>query len=400
MITVLLLILTYFAFISLGLPDSLLGVSWPMIRQEWNMALDAAGLVALFLTGSTIISAFLSGHIIKKIGTGRVTFISCLMTGLSLLGFSFAPSYVWLLLLAIPLGFGAGSVDTALNNYVALHFKAHHMNWLHSFWGVGATLGPVIMSGVLASGSSWRYGYRYISYIQLMLALLLMVSLPLWKKHASIVTNNDESSLDSSGPTPSTAKQSPFSIPGVKYAFLIFLFYCSVEASVGLWGSTYLINSKGIAIETAAFWVAMYYGGITIGRFLSGFISFKFTNNQMITGGMIIVVIGTLLLLSPIPTHLLLIPLMLIGFGLSPIFPAMIHETPVRFGKEFSQIIIGYQMGFAYVGIATLPPLLGIAARKFSTDLIPYFWVIATILMVINYILLMKLLKKNKTISV
>jgi len=397
MITVLLLILTYFAFISLGLPDSLLGVSWPMMQQEWSLGLDAAGLIALFLTSSTIISAFLSGHIIKRLGTGRVTFISCLVTGLSLLGFSIAPSYVWLLVLAIPLGFGAGSVDTALNNYVALHFKAHHMNWLHSFWGVGATLGPVIMSSVLASGLSWRFGYQYISYIQLILALLLFISLPLWKKHADHVSHNTKEEEDEIIKEHNNSNRKPIQIPGVKLAMIMFFLYCSIEASVGLWGSSYLINSKGISIETAAFWVAMYYGGITIGRFLSGFISFKFNNHQMISGGLIIVVIGTSLLLLPIPSSFLIAPLMLIGFGLSPIFPAMIHETPVRFGKDVSQIIIGYQMGFAYVGIATMPPLLGLAAQNFSTDLIPYYWVFASVMMIISYFGLMKSLK-NKTI--
>lgn len=395
MITVLLLILTYFAFISLGLPDSLLGVSWPMIQTEFNLGLDGASLIALILTSSTIISAFLSGHIIKKLGTGRVTFISCLMTGLSLLGYSLAPSYIWFLILALPLGFGAGSVDTALNNYVALHFKAHHMNWLHSFWGVGATLGPIIMSSVLASGISWRFGYKYISYIQLFLAFLLFISLPLWKKHADHVTNAPTEEEDNQSLKSNNANLRPIQIPGVKLAMLVFFFYCSIEASVGLWGSSYLINTKGIAVDTAAFWVAMYYGGITIGRFLSGFISFKFNNNQMITGGLSIVFVGTVLLLLPIPNSLLILPLMLIGFGLSPIFPAMIHETPKRFGSEHSQVIIGYQMGFAYVGIATLPPLLGLLAKQFSTALIPFYWVIASIIMVICYMSLMKIVTKE-----
>jgi fucose permease len=370
----------YLSFISLGLPDSLLGVSWPAIRAEWILPLDAAGIVALISTVSTILSSFMSGHIIKRLGTGKVVLISCLMTGSALLGISLAPSFLWLVIFSIPLGLGAGSVDTALNNYVALYYKSHHMNWLHSFWGVGATLGPVIMSQALIL-SSWRSGYRYISILQLILAAILFLSLPLWKKHRELVKN-----------TPITDEHPSFlknqgmqvhKIKGLPYALATFLLYCSVEFSVGLWGSSYLIQSRQIAIEEAAAWIAMYYGGITIGRFIAGFISLKLNNSQMIRSGSLIVLAGTLLILFSTANTILMFSFVLVGLGLSPIFPAMIHETPKRFGSQHSEVIIGYQMAFAYIGIALLPPLLGVAIKNISIQVFPYFLVVFIALMFI-----------------
>ena len=383
MITTVLLIIIYLAFISLGLPDSLLGVTWPIMQNQWGLPLDAVGLVALFITGSTIISSFLSGHIIKKFGTGKVTFISCAMTGGALLGFSFAPSYLWLLLFAIPLGFGGGAVDTGLNNYVALHFKAHHMNWLHCFWGVGATLGPLIMAQILINTSSWRLGYGTIAFIQLILAFILLITLPLWKKHESLsdsITsdinfneNTVENSFGNSEINDKLSRKSILKIKGVKYALFTFLFYCAVELSMGLWGSSFLIQIKNISVEKAAFWVAMYYGGITLGRFISGFISFKLNNTQMIRYGVKITLVGAILLLFPLPNFISAFSFVLIGLGLSPIFPAMIHETPIRFGKKHSQVIIGYEMGFAATGNALFPPLLGVIVKHSSMRIFPFY---------------------------
>jgi len=400
MIVILLLALIYFAFISLGLPDSLLGVSWPVMQQEWSMELDAAGLIALLITGSTITSALLSGHIIHRFGTGKVTFISCLMTGLALLGFSFSPNYYWLLVLSVPLGLGAGSVDTALNNYVALHFKAHHMNWLHSFWGVGATLGPIIMATTLSNGLNWRIGYRTIAFIQLSLAFLLFISLPLWSRHIKLTEEKNKKDLvtqPSLTESKNNIKTNPFRIKGVIYAILIFLFYCTIETSIGLWGSSYLTKSKGVSVETAALWIALYYGGITIGRFVSGFISFKLNNDQMIKLGMTIAVVGSVLLALPLPNILLIFPLMLIGLGLAPIFPAMIHETPVRFGRKNSQHIIGYQMAFGYIGIAVLPPVMGVIINLTTTNLLPFFWIASAVLMVLSYVKLKTVLASQVT---
>lgn len=377
MVTILLLIIMYLAFISLGLPDSLLGVAWPALRIELGLPLDAAGIIALIGTGSTILSSFMSGHIIKRLGTGKVVFISCAMTSGALLGFSWSPSFFWLVILAIPLGLGAGSIDTALNNYVALHYKSHHMNWLHSFWGVGATIGPLIMGQQLIR-SSWRIGYRMIGGIQMGLAIILLLSLPLWAWHAKHV----KETATEEGHTKHPKAKKAYLIKGVPFALLTFLFYCAVEFSVGLWGSTYLVATKGLDVGIAATWVAMYYGGITVGRLVSGFISMKFNNDQMIRGGGIIVLLGTLLVLIPLPNFMVMVAFVLIGLGLSPIFPAMIHETPKRFGKDVSEIVIGYQMGFAYIGIAVLPPLLGLIIDSFSAEVFPYFLVICIALMI------------------
>lgn len=377
MVTTILLILIYLAFISLGLPDSLLGVTWPAMQAQWSLPLDAAGLVSMIITVNTIISSLLSGTINKKLGTGKVTFLSCLMTGLALLGFSISPSYVWLLLFAIPLGFGGGSVDAALNNYVSLHFKAHHMNWLHSFWGLGATMGPIIISQVLLKSNSWQAGYKTISIIQLCLAIVLFFSLPLWKKHGGIQKVNIDNISEG---IEKISRKQIFCLPGIKLALLTFMFYCTAEISVGLWGSSFLVKVKKLPIDTAAKWIAIYYGGITIGRFLCGFISLKLTNTQLIRLGVNIALLGTIILALPIPSTALLIPLLLIGLGLSPIFPAMIHETPRRFGSTLSQNIIGYQMASGYMGNSFLAPLIGVILKNTTMTIFPFFIIVSVMI--------------------
>lgn len=370
MVTIILLVLIYLAFISLGLPDSILGVAWPAIRVDFGMPLDAAGLIVFITICGTVISSFSSGFLIKKFGTGKLTTISCFMTGLALLGFSFAPSYVWMLLLGLPLGFGAGAVDTGLNNYVALHYKSHHMNWLHSFWGVGSTLGPIIIGSTLSANLSWRNGYRTIAFIQLVLAFILLVSLPVWKKHKALVTLEDPT-LDESESKPKLFDKEIIKTKGLFFALGTFLFYCAVEISVGLWGSSYLVQAKNIAVDTAAYWVALYYASIMVGRIIAGFITFKVSNKIMIRSGAIIALFAVILMLLPLPEKLSAVPLVLVGLGLSPIFPAMIHETPKRFGKDKSQTIIGYQMGFAYIGSALFPPLIGFVVTRTSMMMLP-----------------------------
>lgn len=362
-----LLIIIYLAFISLGLPDSVLGSAWPVIHTEWGLPLDAAGYVSLIGVSGSIVSSFLSGRIIKRFGTAKVTLLSCLMTGLALLGYSFAPSYIWLLILAVPLGFGGGSVDAALNNYVATHYKAHHMNWLHSFWGVGATMGPIIMSGYLLT--SWQMGYRTISFLQLSLALVLLLTLGLWPKEKIQVSDEH---LD----------KNVIRIKGVKYALMVFMFYCMAEFSTGLWGASYLVQVKDLSAETAARLVAMYYGGITIGRMVSGFLTFRFTNKALVRYGVYLSILAMILLMLPLPSGFMMIALLLFGFGLAPIFPAMIHETPNHFGKEVSQTVIGYQMAFAGIGSAFLPPIIGLVVRSFSLNLLPLI-IIGGMLMVL-----------------
>lgn len=380
MITLFLLILIYLGLFSLGLPDSLLGVTWPVIRLDMGYPLEGAALIAFFLTGSTFISSILSGHIIKKMGTGKVTAISCLMTALALLGFSIAPSYIWFVLLAIPLGFGGGSVDTALNNYVALHFKAHHMNWLHSFWGLGATTGPLIIAYYIGSDNGWRLGYKTVGLIQLSLAILFFLCLPLWKKHKAL---KEADNTEDTFALKNADVKKALSIKGITYALLTFTFYTTIEGSIGLWGSSFLIDTKGIIAETAATWVALYYGGIAAGRFISGFVSFKLSNVRMIQIGVNILFIGVVLMFLPLPGTIAAMPLILIGFGLSPIFPAMIHLTPRRFGSFHSSTIIGYQIATATIGLAVLVPLIGIVMTATSMSVFPFLILISIVIIYI-----------------
>jgi len=369
MITILLLSIIYLAFISLGLPDSLLGVTWPTMQSEWLMSVDAIGIVSMTLIGATIVSSFMSSRVITKLGTGKTTFISCALTGTALLGISYAPSFAWLILLVIPLGLGGGSVDAALNNYVALHFKAHHMNWLHSFWGVGATVGPLIMAQTIVLSGSWRLGYKTVGLIQLGLMVVLFMALPLWKKHKPVTHEHTTESEKRNNINSDSLRLRD--IKGLPYALVTILLYCSVEHAIGLWGSTFLVQIKHLSVETAASWVGFYYGGITIGRFMSGFLSFRLNNTQLIRGGMMTALMGTLLIISSLSQLLLMSGFIVVGIGLAPIFPSMLHETPIRFGRYNSQRIIGVQMGFAYIGSAFLSPLWGPVLKYTSVGFFP-----------------------------
>ena len=390
MVTLLLLSIIYLAFISLGLPDAIFGVAWPVIREDYNLALDNAGFISVTITIGTILSSLLSGYLIDKLGTGKITLISVGLTTLALFGFGIAPSFYWLIILAFPLGFGAGSIDTALNNYVAVHFKAHHMNWLHSFWGIGATLGPVIMSATLALNVSWQNGYKTLSYIQLGFFILIFLSLPLWKKHEKM---NEvivkETILEK------LSFKTIIKIKGVKYSLLTFIVYCTVEFSIGLWGASYLVGARTISITLAASLIALYFLGITIGRVLAGFVSFKLSNRQLIFYGIIVFLIASTFLLFNIPSYLLFIIFFMQGMGLAPIFPGMIHETPVRFGKDKSQYIIGYLMASAYIGASVFPALFGILAKNTSLEIYPYFLLFFSILLMYITLSLNKQTKKT-----
>ncbi len=370
MITTLLLVIIYLAFISLGLPDTIIGVTIPALQDEFGISLASGGFLSMIVIGGTVVSSFLSDGIIRRFGTGKIVFLSCALTGSALLGFSLSPSFYWLLLLAFPLGFGGGTVDVALNNYVAHNFKAHHMNWLHCFWGLGATVGPVIMSWNLQT-STWRSGFSTISTIQLSLAILLLLSLSIWKKH----------SADDTSDTPIASTKEIFKARGIPFALATMLFYCAVEIGTGLWGSSYLISQRGVSVDIAARYIALYYGGITIGRLLSGFVSFKLNNTQMIRHGIVLALCGISSLLLPLPNIFVGVGIVVIGLGLAPIFPAMIHETPVRFGKEISQKVIGFQMGFAYIGSACIPPLLGVLYQEVELSMYPISLLIITLLL-------------------
>ncbi len=390
------LLVIYAAFISLGLPDALLGVAWPVMQVEYDVPVSLAGLVSMTISVNTIISSVLSGRVLKRFGTGRVTFVSVLMTAAALLAYSAAPSFIWLVVLAIPLGLGAGSVDAGLNDYVAKNYEAHHMSWLHSFWGVGALTGPVIISQIVARGDSWRNGYLIVSIIQFSLVILLFVTLPIWDKVAQARRKNN--GITSAPPpqhhaTPSTPRTAtsrvkgifaPLNIAGVKPVLIVFLFYCGVEATVGLWGSTYLIRVKGVDVATAAAWVSVYYASITIGRFISGFITMRVSSKALIRSGEIAILIGVISLLLPLPGVISMAGFVLIGLGCAPIFPSMLHETPARFGDAEAQNIMGFQMAVAYIGTSLLPPIFGAIASVTTFTLFPFFLLAYIVLMLFN----------------
>jgi fucose permease len=371
MFTWLLLIIIYLSFIGLGLPDSLLGSAWPSMYHSLYVPLHYAGYVSMIIAGGTVVSSIVSERIIKRFGTGAVTAVSTLMTAAALIGFSISPVFWALCLCAIPLGLGAGSVDAALNNYVALHYKARHMSWLHCFWGIGTSLGPIIMSAFLIHKSPWNLGYRAIGLLQCCLAAVLFASLPLWKNDNKQGTPTRHGSIK---------LRQLFYMAGVKQILIVFFCCNTIEAVTGLWGSSYLVIAKGIAPEIAARWIALYYIGITSGRFISGFITIRLNNRQMIRLGQIIIGGGIIVLVLPFGNSTLLPGLFMIGLGCAPIFPSLLHETPNNFGKEYSQAIMGIQMASAYIGATLMPPVFGWLASYMGFAIFPVF--VGVILMV------------------
>lgn len=381
----LLLIIIYIAFISLGLPDSILGSAWPVMHQTLGVPTAFAGLITMIVSGGTIISSLFSEKLIRRFSTAKVTTVSVFLTAFALLGFYMVPHFIWLCFFAIPMGLGAGCVDSALNNFVALHYKANHMNWLHCFWGIGATAGPIIMSLFLTGSGRWSQGYLTISVIQFCMAAVLLLSLPLWK-------NFERESDTSKENITNTTLKSVFMMKGAKAALLSFFCYCAVESTTGLWGGSFLVSYVGLSANTAAKWVSSYYFGITAGRFLSGFAAMKAGNKTLIRLGQIIAALGGVLLLLPFPVYFKLAGFILLGLGCAPIFPAMLHETPRRFGKKVSQAIMGIQMAFAYIGSTFMPPVFGFMSEITGIAALPVFLLILIIIMilsseVINYLL-------------
>jgi len=385
MVTTVLLIIIYLSFISLGLPDSLLGSAWPSMYGGLNVPLHYAGYVSMIIAGGTVISSFFSERIIRRFGTGVVTAFSVLMTAAALLGFSFSSAFILLCFWAVPLGLGAGSVDAALNNYVALHYKAKHMSWLHCFWGVGASVGPIIMSYFLINGNSWNSGYRTIGIIQCCLVAVLFITISLWGKNKS--QNNMEKNETSNG----ISFKELFHTAGVKQILIAFFCYCSIESTAGLWGSSFLVVEKNISPEIAARWISLYYIGITSGRFISGFLTMKFNNRQMVRLGQGLIVCGITALMLPVDRILLLPGFFIIGLGCAPIYPSLLHETPRNFGSAKSQAIMGIQMASAYIGTTFMPPLFGLITSYFGFNIFPFF--IGGIL-VLNIIMVESLNKK------
>lgn len=382
----LLLCIIYISFVSLGLPDALLGSAWPSIYPSFNVPVSFAGIVSFIISFGTIISSLNSDKLTRKLGTGKVTAISVGLTALAIFGFSISSSFISLCLWAIPYGLGAGSVDAALNNYVAIHYKSKHMSWLHSMWGIGAATGPHIMGYVMTNGGTWNSGYKVISIIQVILTLLLFLSLPLWKNEAKTnVTNNDKAL---------TIKE-VISINGVKQILVCFFCYCALESSTGLWASSYLSIYKGMDTSQAASFASMFYIGITVGRILSGFLTLKFSDDKMIRIGQVVIAIGIIILLLPLNVEFSLIGFVVIGLGCAPIYPSIIHSTPSHFGEENSQAIIGLQMACAYVGSSIMPPLFGMFAEHITVALLPYYLSFVLILMIVMHLSLVRRVEKN-----
>jgi len=371
----LLLLVIYLTFISLGLPDSLLGAAWPVMRHDLEAPLGAAGALSFTVTIGTIVSALSTSRVVRGIGTARTTMISVALTAGALFGFSVAPSVVWLMFFAVPLGLGGGAVDSALNHYIAANYKAHHMSWLHCFWGVGVTVSPMIMAAYLDEGA-WRDGYLTVGLIQTGIAAMLLASLPLWKRTEKKRANGGQArQADAPGSAPDEPSK-PKNASGVKFALGTFLFYCGVEVTAGLWGSSYLVNIKGFSADDAAMWVSIYWAGLTAGRLFNGFVTFRYSSKTLIRAGEIITLAGTALMLLPLPTGFTLAGFLITGLGLAPIFPSMLHETPARFGEAHAGRIMGYQFATAYTGAAVLPPLLGVLAEYVTIGVFPLYIVL------------------------
>lgn len=400
----LLLAIIYLSFISLGLPDSLIGSAWPIMHADLSVSMSSAGIITIIISVGTIISSFFSNSLTNKLGTGLVTAISVTLTALGLLGFSFAKAFWMLCVFAIPYGLGAGAVDAALNNYVALNYPARHLSWLHCMWGVGASISPYIMSCALTGGLGWPSGFRIVFYIQIALSALLFFTLPIWKKgsgkKSSYLQKNidrlSETQLSEQKDTSKVSTLSVFRIKGIFLVLIAFFAYCAMEQTAGLWATSYLVEYKGIDATVAAKFASFFYIGITAGRALSGFFADKAGDKTLIRLGTIIILVGILLLAIPVKDATpSLVGLIVIGLGCAPIYPAIIHSTPYNFGKENSQAIIGVQMAFAYIGITAMPPLFGVIAQNVSIGLYwGYLLIFAVLMLVMCEILNVKMKRK------
>ena len=407
-----LLLMIYLAFVSLGLPDALLGSAWPIMYQEFAVPVSYSGTVFMIICGGTILSSLNSEKLNRRFGTGKITAISVFLTAIALFGFSISHSFLMLCLFAIPYGLGAGSVDAALNHYVALHYSSRHMSWLHCMWGLGASVGPYIMGFVLQRGEPWNRGYLIVSIIQFTLAIILFCSLSLWKKNPEELKENAASTAKQEAPKQEAPKQEApkqeapkqralslkevFAIPGAKESLASFYGYCALEQTVGLWAGSFMVLALGMEEKLAASYVALFYFGITFGRFLSGFFTMKWKDEQMVLGGSAIVFFGIFLLFTPWSKALVLPALILIGLGCAPVYPSVIHSTPYNFGVEHSSALIGAQMAAAYVGTLIMPPFFGVLGRSFSMKLFPYYSMFLLLFMVFTYRRMLQVTKKAR----
>ncbi|MCL3776869.1 MULTISPECIES: MFS transporter [unclassified Actinomyces] len=363
----LLLAIIYLAFVSLGLPDSLVGSGWPVMHEDLSVPTSFAGIVTFIIALGTIVSSLSSDRLTRRFGVGLVTAVSVAMTALALLGFSTATQFWMLLLWAVPYGLGAGAVDAALNNYVALYYNARHMNWLHSFWGVGASISPFIMSLALATDGGWPSAYSGVGWIQAVLAAFLLATLPMWRRVATAHTAADDAPEAQAVPLVRSLR-----IPGVPYVLLAFFAYCAMEATAMLWGATYFVNDRGFDPTLAARFGAFYILGLTAGRFLAGFVADRLGDRALIRLGFCLAVIGSLVLALPLG-GVSFAGLILAGVGSAPIYPAIIHSTPDNFGRENSQAIVGIQMAAAYTGATLMPPLFGFLSSATGLWIFPVY---------------------------
>ena len=387
----LLLVIIYLAFISLGLPDSLLGSAWPVMYQEFSVPVSYAGGISMIIAAGTIVSSLQSDRLTKKLGTGKVTAFSVLMTAAALFGFSVSHSFAALCLWAVPYGLGAGSVDASLNNYVALHYASRHMSWLHCMWGVGASLGPYVMGYALTGGQGWNMGYRYIAILQIVLTAILLFSLPLWKTRTA-----DEMGQSGEEDKKPLSLRQIVRIPGAKEILVTFFCYCALEQTAGLWASSYLVLQRGLLEETAAGFASLFYIGITVGRAAGGFLTIKLNDTQMIRLGQGLILCGTVCLLLPLGDVAALAGLVIAGLGCAPIYPSIIHSTPTHFGADKSQAMIGVQMASAYVGTCLMPPVFGFLANHVSVALYPVFLLVILLLMVVMHEKMLPMVKAEK----
>ena len=374
----LLILIIYLAFISLGLPDSLLGSSWPVMHSEIGVSLSYMGVISMLVSGGTIISSLLSDKATRKFGTNIVTTFSVFLTAIALLGFSYSSNLFMIIIFSIPYGLGAGAIDAALNNYVAIHYSSKHMSWLHCFWGVGTIISPFVMSYSLTN-STWNDGYRIIAFIQLGIGLILLLTLPIWK-----VNKSEEFSQDDRKSQKSLGVIDSLKIKGVPSLLIGFFAYCAAEGTAMAWSCTYLVEAKNMSEPIAAAFASMFFIGMTVGRFLGGFFMNKLGDKKMISIGTTIIFVGIILMFisTSIPT-LSLVGLIVIGLGCAPIYPCIIHSTPSNFGAENSGAIIGIQMASAYTGATFIPPLFGIIGKYLGFEIFPTYILIFTVLMII-----------------
>ena len=387
----LLLALIYVCFISLGLPDSLLGSAWPIMHAEINVPVSFAGIISMTICLGSILSSLLSDRLLRIFGAGKVTGVSVAMTAIALFGFSISNQFWMLLLWAIPYGLGAGGVDAILNNYVALHYEAQHMSWLHCMWGVGASVSPYIMSFSLVKLNDWNYGYLIVSLIQILLSVIIFISVPLWEK------KSDSASGDNDLPTPKPLRfKEIFAIKGAVPCFITFFAYCGLELTTSLWASSYLVEQWEMSPERAAGFASMFYIGITLGRFVCGFLAMRLNDHFLIRMGTAIIAVGIALLFLPFHQACALVGFVVTGLGCAPIYPCIIHMTPTVFGEDKSQAIIGVQMAFATVGFLTLPPMFGFIADYLSIALLPLYQLALLVLMFLTHELVVRKSKGEK----